>query len=171
MEDRLKEKLCLLLDNELSPDESLSLLHLIETDPEVQKQWIRYSLVREAMRSGRVLIPDSRFVNRVSTVLADEPTILAPRTGARRWRERVVTGALAASLALGAVLVAKSLNNSSLMQESNFLTLANLMGASAQVPVDSEFQDYLLTHYQAAYSAGAPGMLPSVRLVSAETNH
>ena len=171
MEDHLKEKLCLLLDNELSPDESLSLLHRIETDPEVRKQWVRYSLIKEAMRSGRILIPDNRFVDRVSSALADEPTVVAPRSGTRGWRERVVTGALASSLALGAVLIAKSLNHSPLIQESNFLTLANLMGTPTQVPMDSEFQDYLLTHYQAAYSAGASGMLPSVRLVSAEANH
>jgi negative regulator of sigma E activity len=171
MEDSLKEKLCLLLDNELSPDESMRLLRLIETDSEVRKQWIRYSLIREAMRSGRILIPDQRFMDRVQCAVANEPTVLAPRRKARRWRERVVTGALAASLALGAVLIAKSVNNHPLMRGSNFLTLANLIGPSVQPPVDSEFRDYLVTHYEAAYAAGAQGMLPSVRLVSSETSH
>ena len=171
MEDSLKEKLCLLLDDELSPDEAMKLLRLIETNPEIRKQWIRYSIVREAMKSGRILIPDNHFVDRINTAVANEPTVLAPRPGARRWRERAVTGALAASLALGAVLIAKSLSNHSLMQGSNFLTLANLIGPSAHPPADSEFRDYLVTHYEAAYSAGAQGMLPSVRLVSTEASH
>jgi sigma-E factor negative regulatory protein RseA len=171
-EANLKEKLCLLLDGELSPSESLKWLYRIENDPTVQAQWVRYSLISEAMRSGRVPLPDSQFVDRISAALANEPTVLAPRAERLRLRERVVTGALAASLGLIGILVAKSLNEYSPMRGADFPVLADVMGASAQSSpaIDSEFRDYLVTHYETAYLAGAQGMLPSVRLVSTESS-
>jgi sigma-E factor negative regulatory protein RseA len=169
MEDSLKEKLCLLLDGELDPNESLQLLRRIEDDPLVRAQWTRYSLTSEVMRSGRVLLPDSGFVDRTSTALAEEPTILAPRPNKKHpFREKIVTTALAASLALLAVLVGKSLKDYSPIRGSELLARAELMGPSVQSPIDPEFRDFLAMHHETAYLSGAQGMLPSVRLVSTD---
>lgn len=168
-ENNLKEKLSLLLDDEMEPQESLRLFERIGNDPAVRAQWNRYSRISAAMRSGQVLMADDGFVDRISMALADEPTILAPAALPRKQqtRERLVTAALAASLALVAVLVAKSFNEYSPVTGSNLLATAGLIGPSTtQATVAPEFQDYLVAHYETAYLAGAQGMLPSVRLAS-----
>jgi sigma-E factor negative regulatory protein RseA len=168
-ESNLKEKLSLLLDDELDSQESLRLYQRISADPVVRAQWNRYSRISAAMRSGQVLMPDDGFADRISAALADEPTILAPAALPRKQpvRERVVTAALAASLALVAVLVAKSFNEYSPVTGPNLLATAGSIGpAATQASMAPEFQDYLVAHYETAYLAGAQGMLPSVRLAS-----
>src|SRR5690554_4661864 len=107
MSDDLREKLSLLLDGELSKSESMTLMARIETDAELRKQWHRYRLVSEVLRSGKVPAVDDGFVERVRAALADEPTILAPRSDKRHYREKAVTAAIAASLAVVAILVGK----------------------------------------------------------------
>lgn len=168
-ESNFKEKLCLMLDGELSSEESLRVLERIENDADLKAQWRRYCLVAETMKSGRVLMPDAQFVDRVSAVLVDEPTVLAPRPRKRRIPEKVVTGALAASLALVAVVVGRSLSEYSPMRGGDLFASADLHAPSTRSPVDPEFRDYLVTHYETAYLAGAQGMLPSVRLVSSDS--
>lgn len=166
--DGLKQKLSLLLDDELGQGESLQLLAGIEADPGLQKQLRRYQMIGTALRAQGSLVPDEGFVDRISAALAEEPTVLAPNAIAARPRRRetVVTFALAASLAMVAVLVGKSLNDYSPAQGSNSLAQANLAGGNAQAAIDPEFRDYLAAHHETAYLAGAQGMLPSVRLVS-----
>lgn len=168
-ESKQKEKLCLMLDGELSPVESLQLLEHIEHDPALREQWRRYCLMSETMKSGRVLVPDTNFVERVSAKLADEPTILAPKIAKRRLPVQVVTGVLAACLALVAILVGRSLNDYAPAPGANLFASADFTAPSTQAPVDPEFRDYLVTHYETAYLAGAQGMLPSVRLVSSDS--
>jgi sigma-E factor negative regulatory protein RseA len=170
--DSLKQKLCLLLDNELGRDESLKLLSRVETDPELRAQWRRYNLIGMALREKDALLPDSGFVDRVSAALADEPTILAPRPVAKRGRrETAVTFALAASLAAVAVLVGKSLSDYSPTSDPGLLAQSDLAANPTAPPnIDPEFRDYLVAHYETAYLAGAQGMLPSVRLVSSDLN-
>lgn len=171
MEGNVKETLCLLLDGELDPEASRELLDRIESDPELGKQWWRYCVIRESMKSGRIIMPDANFVARVGSALADEPTIVAPRPRFRRIPERLVTGALAAGLLLMAVLVGLSLNQPHplITKGSDLLAAAALRPPSARSPIDPEFREYLVTHYETAYLAGAQGMLPSVRLVSSDS--
>jgi len=168
IEDSLKQKLSLMLDDELGRDESLKLLAGIESDPALRVQWHRYNLVGMALRSQSSLVPDSGFVDRISAALADEPTILAPqaaKSATRRdmgYRDKAVTLALAASLAAVAVMVGQSLHDYSPMNGPNVIGQAG----DTQASVDPEFRDYLVAHYETAYLSGAQGMLPSVRLVS-----
>ena len=76
--NQLPEKMSLLLDGELDQEESLKLLDLIETDPELRKRWRRYCLVRESMRSRQKIWPDDHFVKEISAALVSEPTVLVP---------------------------------------------------------------------------------------------
>jgi sigma-E factor negative regulatory protein RseA len=157
------------MDDEANLSDSLKIMKKIQEDPEAHEQWRRYCLIRESLRSSRVLVPDRDFANRISEALAEEPTVLAPRRSpTRRVPERIVTAAMAASLALVAVLVGKSLQDYSPVRGADMLSLSNLMGTSVNASVDPEFNDYLVAHYETAYLSGAQGMLPSVRLVSAD---
>jgi sigma-E factor negative regulatory protein RseA len=169
-EHDLKEKLSLLMDEESTVTDGLKTLKMVAGDPAAQEQWRRYSLIRESLRSHRVLVPDRDFASRISAALADEPTVLAPRPAkAKPWvSERFVTSALAASLAMVAVLVGKSMQEYSPIRGADLLKLSSLISPSVQASVDPEFQDYLVSHYETAYLSGAQGMMPSVRVVSAD---
>lgn len=164
----MNEKLSQLLDDELNASDGVDLLSRIAGDVEAQTQWRRYSLMRESLRSGRVLVPDAHFAERISAAVADEPTVLAPRRATRKLPEKAVTVALAASLAMVAVLVAKSLQDYTPGRGADLLALSDLMGSTVQSTGDAEFRDYLVSHYETAYLSGAQGMLPSVQLVSAD---
>jgi sigma-E factor negative regulatory protein RseA len=170
-DDDLRQKLSLLLDGELSKSESMALMTRIETDAVLRRQWHRYCLVSEVLRSGKILPVDDGFVDRVRAALADEPTILAPRPEKHRYREKAVTAAIAASLAVVAVLVGKSVSEYSPVHGPEVLAQTELGGSGdAHAAVDPKFQDYLVTHSETAYLAGAPGMLPYARLVTYDSS-
>lgn len=167
--DGLNQKLSELLDDDPSTDESLRLLDRIESSPELQARWRRYHAISETMKGMKGVLADERFVARVSEALKQEPTVLAPRLDPRKTRERLVTVALAASLAFVAILAGKSLHIHS-PEQGQELMAHNESTASATVAAgDNEFPDYLVTHNETAYLAGAQGMLPYVRLASMKT--
>jgi sigma-E factor negative regulatory protein RseA len=166
-DDDLKQKLSLLLDGELSKNDSLALMSRIEQDAELRKQWHRYSLVSQVMQSGKILPVDERFVDKVRNALVNEPAILAPRPEKHRYREKTITAALAASLAVVGVLVGKSISEYSPVRGPELLAQTELSEPDdTRLTGDPQFQDYLVTHSETAYLAGAPGMLPYARLVT-----
>lgn len=170
-DDDLRQKLSLLLDGELSESDSLALMASIESDATLRRQWHRYRLVSEVMRSGKVLPVDDRFVDQVRATIANEPAILAPRPEKHRYREKAVTAALAASLAVVAVLVGKSVKDYSPVPGPEVLAQTELVDPDeVRSALDPQFQDYLVTHYETAYLAGAPGLLPYARLVTYDSS-
>jgi sigma-E factor negative regulatory protein RseA len=173
MSDDLREKLSLLLDGELSKSEAMALMARVETDAALRSQWHRYRLVSEVLRSGKIPAVDDGFVERVRAALADEATILAPRSRSekRRYREKAVTVAIAASLAVVAVLVGKSVSEYSPVHGPEVLAQTEMDGSGdTHATVDPKFQDYLVTHNETAYLAGAQGMLPYARLVTYDSS-
>jgi len=170
LDEKLPEKLSLLLDGELNKDESLKLLDLVETDPELKRRWRRYCVANAVLQEKSAIVPDKRFVERVSTAVAKEPTILAPPAKAR-IREKVVTRALAAVLAMVAVLVGKSFLEHSPTDGAHLIAKAQqgtVLADGNASSMDPDFQDYLVLHNETAYLAGAQGMLPYARLVSSK---
>ncbi|CAL1239380.1 sigma-E factor negative regulatory protein [Candidatus Methylocalor cossyra] len=174
VEDSLKEKLCLLLDGELGLEESLELLARIERDETLRAQWQRYCLIRESLKSGAVLLPDSRFTDRVRAALTREPAVVAPNRLARRRspRKKWVAVALAASLAGLAVQAGRALHEQGPSLGGDLVARSDPADLDVQAAsLDTEFRDYLVTHYETAYLNGAQGLLPPVRLVSSDARH
>jgi len=171
----MKEKLSLLLDGEDSVEDSLNTWKVVDNNPEVREQLRRYNIIREAMLDSRAILPDRSFSDRISAAIAEEPTVLAPKRFADRIKmpERMVSRAIAASLAAVALLVGRSLHDYSPMKGADILTLSGVMGPgsdSSKENVDTEFRDYLVSHYETANLSGVQVMLPSVRLVSSDAN-
>lgn len=157
-----------LLDQELETGQSVRLLQNLESDPELAKRWKRYSLISEAMRSSRVVVPGDDFVAQVSQKLADEPVSFAPGALKRRSvSDRIVTAALAASLAVVAVMVARSVNEYPEVQ-GQIQTAANTI-LPANDQDDARLREYFVMHNETAYLSGAQGMLPYVRLASVKS--
>jgi hypothetical protein len=127
----------------------------------------------DVMRSPRVIVADTEFAQRVSAVIRDEPTILAPKRTSQGvgavMRNKLVTYAMAASLVGLAVLVGKSLTDqfvgSPMSPPTVSATDSNTL-ESIEKMAEAQFNDYLLVHNQSSYMAGSAGMLPYVRLVS-----
>lgn len=168
-ENEINQSFSLLLDEVLGKEESLQLLQRIEEEPSLKKAWNRYLLASEVMRSHRfssTCFPDPHFVDRVSAKVAEEPTVLVPQRR-RYFTEKYMSGALAASIMLIAVLVAYSLGQYSPMKENLFITWVERVH-SPEKGVNPRLRHLLATHYQTAYLSGTHAMLPSIRLVSTD---
>jgi len=135
--------------------------------------WARFSLIGDLMRASNEPLAGKGFALRISAMIADEPTILAPTALKAKLvlRPGMVSLGLAASLAVVAVLVGKSMNeHASVFQAASHgnptqTQIAANVGGRVENPADSQFNDYLVMHNETASMAGSAGMLPYVRLV------
>ena len=160
------EQLSALLDEEPGCNDLLTLSSRLESASELSAKLHRYAVAREFMHAPRPLIPDAGFVDRIHTALIDEPVVLAPQVVRHKVREKAATLALAASIAMLALLVGRSLKQYSPTETSAMLAEVELNAPSVKASMEPELRDYLNLHNESAYVAGAQGMLPSIRLVS-----
>jgi sigma-E factor negative regulatory protein RseA len=170
----LRMRISMLLDSDLDGRDNPRLLDKLENDALLQATWANYNLIGDVLRSPKGVVASTDFSAKISAMIADEPTVLAPksRREALYVRPKIVNFALAASLAVAAVLVGKSVNeNSEMLQQVASLSgsptpLAARLAQSSDNPAESQFNDYLVMHNESAYMAGSAGMLPYVRQVS-----
>ena len=126
------QKLSALLDGELGYHESLSLMSRLQSDKELNARLHRYAVVKECMKSVSPLIPDAGFVDRVHAALAEEPVVLAPRVIRKPFGEKTATYAIAASMALVALFVGRSLTDYSPDRAGQLLARAELTSPVTQ---------------------------------------
>lgn len=166
MNEDQSEKISALLDEELDLNGALTTLSGLRQDRELASKLHRYGAVSQYLKTGSTFIPDQGFVGRVSHSLESEPVVLAPRVIRHQIREKAATFALAASIAMLAVLVGRSVNVYSPMKASEMLASVDLDTPVVKASMEPDFRDYLTMHNESTYLSGAQGMLPSVRLVS-----
>ena len=77
------ERISVLMDGESS---EASWLKSVMQDPQQQETWGRYHLIGDALREELPADLTLDLADRVALALADEPTVLAPRS--LGWRER-----------------------------------------------------------------------------------
>jgi sigma-E factor negative regulatory protein RseA len=149
------------------------LLDRLEGDAELKATWARFHLIGDVMRSAGGPLAEPGFAAKVSARIAEEPTVLAPKALNRDFsvRPSIVSLGLAASLAVVAILVGKSMNDHAEVFQAASRGGADLARVAAKAPgpaesqADSQFNDYLVMHNETAYMAGSAGMLPYVRVV------
>jgi sigma-E factor negative regulatory protein RseA len=109
MNEQQAEELSALLDGELDPAQTEQVARRLSiADSEVLDTFGRYRFIGDAMR-GEAGMVATGIADRVRTQLADEPTILAPRSRVPTWLRPAAGVAIAASVAASAVLVAPQL--------------------------------------------------------------
>ncbi len=91
----MNEKISALMDGELSPNEAARQIITMKTDKGQDRAWVIYHVLGDAMRKSPQLSLD--FTDKLSQMLAKEPTVLAPH--ARKSRTPAYAMPLAASLA------------------------------------------------------------------------
>ncbi|MDD5035022.1 MAG: sigma-E factor negative regulatory protein [Methylococcaceae bacterium] len=165
-------RISLLLDSELDGRDNPRLIDRLEEDESLKEAWARYNLVGDVMRGPGRYVASRDFAAKVSAAIAEEPTVLAPKTASHKStaRRRAANLALAASLAAVAVLVGRSLNDhaealqtaATQRQSASELALNATEGLENQA--EAQFNDYLTMHNETAYMAGSAGVMPYVRL-------
>lgn len=113
MTDRIKEQLSAFLDGELPDPESALLLKRLERDDELRGALSRYSLIGAVLRSDGDVPAARQVAARVSAAIAKEPfrAVSFVRLPGRETVMRSLAGlAVAASVALGAVVLVQQMN-------------------------------------------------------------
>jgi negative regulator of sigma E activity len=107
MDKEISYKMSLLLDGELTAQETVTLWKNIEQDPAMAKQWQRYNQVRSAMNSLPPIVAGQDFVSSVHQALLLEPTVMLPNRQSKAKntsQQKIVmfrrTGMVAASAVL-----------------------------------------------------------------------
>ncbi len=193
MSEQLQEQLSALMDGELDPDGARFLLRRIAADADLKRRWERQHLARAALRRQAALPLPAGFAERVMAQVQAAP---APAL-AGRWRGalRVVAGgAIAASVATAALMLAQQgtapapaperaasaaasevaaaqrlpVGNDTLLQSRPMLgaqPASATLGGEAAFGVDPRLQSYLIRHYEAVGASGRGGVAPYVLLV------
>ena len=171
-EKELRMRISMLIDSDLEGGGNPRLIDKLEEDAELKAIWARYSLIGDVMRFPQSAVVDRGFAEKVSARLEKEPTVLAPKAPKRGLsvRPSIVSWALAASLAVMAIMVGKSMNDHSEVFQSASASSAKTQvagrgGEPFENLAESQFNDYLVMHSETAYMAGSAGMLPHVRLI------
>lgn len=103
MNDKHKEQISSLLDDELSSEEANELLGEIKSNQGLWEKFDRYALIRDALNEG-VVVHQESFLKGVQAALVIEPTVLAPRRK-KLENKKIVAAALAASFAIFAIVI------------------------------------------------------------------
>ncbi len=188
MNEQKREQLSALVDDELTHETSSVIKSLLE-DSEAKKTWERYHLIGDSLRGH---LPESyeNTADRVSSAIASEPTILAPRKKSPDIMKPVMGFAIAASVAAVAifnvqqakqipetgqpVIAQSSIATSQPSLATSIATpqLVNQQAGQAQgyqaINVDYRLNRYLVNYNEYRANTGVSAMPPHVRMVANE---
>ncbi len=185
MNDKLHEELSAFMDDETPAARRLA--ERLSRDPELQARWSRYHLIRDAM-TEHLTYAEFDIASRVSAVLENEPTVLAPR---RRWHlplrarrvARQMAGlAIAATVSAVTVMtvqqqrgtdapapvVAQVAGDDRLAMRSPPARVVQFVPENRQLnpAVRSKLSNYLVNHNEYSVTSNMQGVLPYMRIVS-----
>ncbi len=188
MDEQKREQLSALVDDELTHETSSVIDSLLE-DSEAKKTWERYHLIGDSLR-GHLSESYENTADRVSSAIASEPTILAPRKKSPDIMKPVMGFAIAASVAAVAifnvqqakqipetgqpVIAQSSIATSQPSLATSIATpqLVNQQAGQAQVyqaiNVDYRLNRYLVNYNEYRANTGVSTMPPHVRMVANE---
>ncbi|WAK02911.1 sigma-E factor negative regulatory protein [Methylobacter sp. YRD-M1] len=164
MHEDLNQKISQFLDNELSADESLSLLQKIQQNAELRDKMNRYAAVSHALKTDTFISPRSDFLERISQEIQHEPVYMLPQHN--KFKRSHKFSALAASIAVVAVIASQSMKYQTEQYQTAPIevTQSQLPEQSSDsivyrdqtrhYPVNTRFNDYLQAHNSSVYTNG-----------------
>jgi sigma-E factor negative regulatory protein RseA len=165
------ERTSAFMDGEIEDSEVTDQVRRMKEDPGLRGAWGTYHLIGDTLRGEKIGFSQD-FNVKLSAKLAEEPTILAPRTRTPlQTRARRFALPVAASVG-GVALVAwlAVFNNPFAPQNENLALKAPASLAVptqlAANPASGEVSDYLLAHQQFSPSTTMQGVASYVRTVS-----
>ncbi|HAZ60850.1 MAG TPA: hypothetical protein DCY89_04670 [Gammaproteobacteria bacterium] len=175
MNENRNAEISALMDGALGDEARARLLTHIGSDPEQHATWHRFHLIGDALRGDPVLVGEQSLAANVMARLADEPTVLVPNRRSAAPR-RVITGAIAASVALLAVFGLQGRVEQ--VSRGELPAIAGLTGspspasdsmgatATAARPVDAEvLQRYFMSHSELRATQAVRPQPPHASLV------
>lgn len=183
------DKISTLMDGELTRDEAARLVADVRERGALREAWATYHLIGDAIRGEPC--GDSGVARLVSSRLADEPTVLAPRPAAEKARGRWALPSLAAAAAV-AIVSWMALETQQAAVEAPPARLPVSLPGVPNYPVEGfpgsagyesvvnisdpspvpiqisarEFDAYLLAHQEFSPSNTLQGLAPYVRTVT-----
>jgi len=184
------EQISALMDGELEHDEATHVIPALNKRSELRETWATYHLIGEAIRGQAC--GDCAVAQAVSSKLAVEPTVLAPRRSSSSFGKRWALPSMAAAAAVAAVTwvglttqAPQSFQEFSTLRQpgygvgpevfvpSGFTVPVSLttvpQPSPAAPPIQlswQEFQAYLMAHQEFSPSISMHGLAPLVRSVS-----
>ena len=164
------DKISALMDSELDERQARQQLSRLKQDGELLQCWHTFHLIGDALRGERTLSHD--FAHRLTSRLAGEPTVLAPR---RNPAKRVMAYALSAAASMSAVALVGwiAFFNPPLAPQTEIAKAPTVppptAAPSAQlasVPSDGKMNEYLIAHQEFSPSTTIQGLAPYIRSVS-----
>lgn len=136
------EKLSAFMDGEISDND---IVESIENDNDLQAKWRSYHVIRSGLRKEASVMPELDITAAVAQAIAEEPTILAPKTEKAKtsWFGKVVPFAkqsgqfaLAASVAAAVILGVQQYNQP--VSTEPFMTAPTVGPQGGLAPVSLE---------------------------------
>ncbi len=164
------DKISELMDGELNEHQARQQLTRLKQDGELLHCWHTFHLIGDALRGGHALSQD--FARRLTTRLAGEPTVLAPRRGGMK---RAMTYALSAAASLSAVALVGwvAFFNNPLAPPVEIAKTPNIPPQAeasptqlANVPSQGKMNEYLIAHQEFSPSTAIQGLAPYIRGVA-----
>lgn len=178
-DEKLKEKLSALVDNELDDLEEHRVYAVLKGDTALRNTWERYHLMRAALRQDLEFIVPHGMAERVAQRIDAEPS------GAAVFqRNRVVrlagTLAIAASVAALAIAGVQWVHQpaasarpqlaSSNPETATIIRSGTTRWDKKEPETESALNAYLIEHDEFSSTSGIGGMMPYVRAVSYDNN-
>jgi sigma-E factor negative regulatory protein RseA len=114
MNEELDSQLSAMFDDELPPAECELLARRLSRDEALKARWGRYAVIGAVLRAERGVRLNAPLAGRVNAAISAEPALGAAAVAARapaaglRWWQPLAGGALAASVAAGAILLLRA---------------------------------------------------------------
>ena len=186
MPEDLKQKLSLLLDDELDHQQALSLLKKMQSQPELQRTLQRYEAVSHALKTEAFLLTHADFSKKIHQQIQQEPSYLLPKQKSISRFTRYQPFAIAASVAIVAVLAGHNLiirqpstqasTPLQVAQQPITQTVSPLQIAQQQAdksttdknqdPLNKRINDYLQAHNNSVYTNGETTLQPYARVTT-----
>ena len=163
MQEQLKEKLSLLVDDQLDNAQAVDLLKAMQQDEQLQVKFRRYALISQALKSEQCSLASHDFADKIHQQLKSEPIYFLPR---RKNAEIVKKSALA--VAASVVLAVVWLSSSQLQKQVQpYADVNSIAQRSVQAEqMNARFKEYLQAHDNVWYVNDSVGNQPYARLAS-----
>jgi sigma-E factor negative regulatory protein RseA len=160
------ERISAFMDGEVEDHEVSAQLARLKQDPALRQAWDTYHLIGDAMRGDAGVAQG--FLAGFSKALAQEPTVLAPKTPVRSHAVRRIALPLAASFGGVALVAWLALSGNPFMPREDRLAASRPQPAVQVVakPANGAVNDYLLAHQQFSPRTTRQGVASYVRTVS-----
>lgn len=146
MQDKLNEKISLLLDDELDSQQAIALISKIKTDADLKAKFQRYQLINQTIKKQDAYPLNADFVDKIQQRLQAEPVYLLPVKSPISQRQKALY-AVAASLLLAVIWLLSTQQQ----QGSDLYQVAAIQPHPEQVQIDSGLNDYLQAHDNSVY--------------------